>query len=170
VTPVRPPAARVPTSGQPAVRRPTGSQSAVRLPTGSQSAARQPTLPQGAPGVPGGRGHGWTVLWAVLALGAFVWAAGSLRRKSRPAAPVEKRDEVAATSGEGAAAPARMPQRSRVWVTDPTVVHGKEAPAWIDVPPPSAARGAPLHGLPEPLGTPKGPGPEPAWRVRARNY
>ncbi len=28
----------------------------------------------------------------------------------------------------------------------------------------------PIKGLPEPLGNPPGPGPEPRWRVRARNY
>jgi hypothetical protein len=172
VTPVRPPAVRVPTSGQAAVRRPTGSQSAARLPTGSQSAVRSATLPQGAPGVPRGGGNGWIVALAVLGLGAFVWASGCLRRKSNTAVPVApvQSGEMADPGAGIVAAPAGRPLPSRVWVTDPAVVHGKAPPTPVDLSSPPAPRGDPLRGLPEPLGTRKGPGPEPAWRVRARNY
>jgi hypothetical protein len=109
---------------------------------------------------------------AVLALGAFVWASGCLRRKINTAVPVVpvQTGDVADPGGGIVAAPAVRPLPSRVWVTDPAVVHGKGPDTPVDFSSPPAPRGDPPHGLPEPLGTRKGPGPEPAWRVRARNY
>jgi hypothetical protein len=140
----------------------------ARQPRRSPSSAARPAVSTGR--------QGWTPVVVVLALGAVVWIGGGLRRKRAAAVPVTSglaQDAFAEASSDTIVRPVPGQagrQGSRVWVTDPGIVHSQQPRPRGELVPPTAPHGPPLRALPEPLGNPKGPGPEPLWRVRARNY
>jgi hypothetical protein len=57
----------------------------------------------------------------------------------------------------------------RPFVNEPAASAGRPAKR-DEVAPPPVPTGPPLRGLPEPLGNRTRSGPEPLWRVRAKNY
>ena len=141
------------------------------------SRARRPPdgdAPRVPPAPPDVAGERWTPVWIVLAVATFIWASGCLRRKVNPPVPVTSGasgDVTGAVRGDGTTGPARVPRLAQPWPQSEVGTNPAAAPeAQPDPVPVLAPRGEPLRGLPEPLGNPQGPGPEPLWRQRARNY
>jgi hypothetical protein len=135
------------------------------------SPERRPTREyQRRPTPPAGIGDRWTLLWAALALGGFIWGTGCFKRKVN--APVPVSSGAQGTAGAAAeAGGARVPKlRTAPGTTGAPVEMASppvEEPAAVA---PIVPRGEPLQGLPEPLGNRRAAGHEPLWRVRARNY